>query len=129
MAIELDHFIVPCRNQVASAKMLAGLLGVPWDESTLGAFSGVYINAGLTLDFQQTEETYPVAHYCFRVSQQEFDAILARIQAGGIKYRSNVRDPVGMKSNKDYGGDMIYWNEPDGHAWEMLTVSYARQSQ
>jgi hypothetical protein len=22
---------------------------------------------------------------------------------------------------------MLYWNEPDGHQWEMLTVSYARQ--
>ena len=20
----------------------------------------------------------------------------------------------------------VYWNVPDGHAWEMLTVSYAR---
>jgi hypothetical protein len=24
---------------------------------------------------------------------------------------------------------MIYWNEPEGHQWEMLTVSYARQSK
>jgi len=21
---------------------------------------------------------------------------------------------------------MVYWNEPEGHQWEMLTVSYAR---
>ena len=25
------------------------------------------------------------------------------------------------------GGRGVYWNEPDGHQWEMLTVSYARQ--
>ena len=59
----------------------------------------------------------------------EFDAILARIQAAGIKYRSHVGGPVNMQSNKDYGGDMIYWNEPDGHQWEVLTVSYARQAR
>ena len=129
MSVQLDHFIVPCRNQIASAKLLAELLGVPWDETTLGGFSPVYINDGLTLDFQQTEEAYMVEHYCFRVSEQEFDAILARIQAAGIKYRSNVGSPVDMKSNKDYGGDMIYWNEPDAHQWEMLTVSYARHTQ
>jgi len=23
----------------------------------------------------------------------------------------------------------VYWNEPDGHVWEALTVSYARQPQ
>lgn len=127
MAIELDHFIVPCRNQAASAKLLAELLGVPWEKSALGGFSPVYINDGLTLDFQQTEEAYPVAHYCFRVSEQEFNAIAARLRAVGIKYRSSVRGPVDMKSNKEFGGDMVYWNEPDGHQWEILTVSYARQ--
>ena len=129
MTVQLDHFIVPCRNQIASAKLLAKLLGVPWAETSLGPFSPVFINDGLTLDFQQTDEAYPVAHYCFRVSQAEFDAILARIQAARIKYRSRITGPMDMKSNKDYGGDMIYWNEPDGHQWEMLTVSYARQAQ
>lgn len=128
MAIELDHFIVPCRNQAASARLLGELLGVPWAETTLGGFAPVYINGSLTLDFQQTEEAYPIAHYCFRVSGQEFDAIRARLHDAGIQYRSSVRGPVDMKSNKEYGGDMIYWNEPDGHQWEILTVSYARQS-
>ena len=56
----------------------------------------------------------------------EFDAILGRIQAAGIPYRSSVRGPVDMKVNTDYGGRMVYWNEPDGHQWEILTVSYAR---
>jgi len=128
MSVQLDHFIVPCRNQIASAKMLAELLGVPWAETTLGPFSPVFINDGLTLDFQQTDEAYPIAHYCFRVSQDEFDAILTRLQASGIPYRSRVTGPMDLKINKEYGGDMIYWNEPDGHQWEMLTVSYARQA-
>jgi catechol 2,3-dioxygenase-like lactoylglutathione lyase family enzyme len=127
MAIQLDHFIVPTHHQVASAQCLADLLGVPWAPTTLGPFSPVYLNDGLTLDFQQTDEAFPVHHYCFRVSQAEFDAILARLQAAGIAYRSNVRGPVDSKINTDYGGSMIYWNEPDGHQWEMLTVSYARQ--
>ena len=127
MAVQLDHFIVPCRNQIASAKLLAELLGVPWAETSLGPFSPVFINDGLTLDFQQTDEAYPIAHYCFRVSQTEFDDILARIQAAGIPYRSRVTGPMDMQINRDYGGDMIYWNEPDGHQWEMLTVSYARR--
>ena len=126
MSIQLDHFIVPCRNQVASAKLLAELLDVPWEKTTLGPFSPVYLNDGLTLDFLETDDDFPVAHYCFRVSQAEFDAILARIQGAGIGYRSNVTGPMNRQVNKDYGGDMIYWNEPDGHQWEMLTVSYAR---
>jgi hypothetical protein len=35
-----------------------------------------------------------------------------------------VRGPVDMKVNEELGN--VYWNEPEGHQWEMLTVSYAR---
>ena len=128
MPIELDHFIVSSHNRIASAKMLAEILGVPWQETTLGIFSAVFINAGLTLDFIQTDEDFPVEHYCFRVSPEEFDAILGRIQGAGIDYRSTVRGPVDLQVNTQFGGKGVYWNEPDGHQWEMLTVSYARQA-
>ena len=57
----------------------------------------------------------------------ELDAILARLQAAGIPYRGSVRGADDRKVNTDYGGRMVYWNAPDGHQWEMLTVSYARQ--
>ena len=128
MTIQLDHTIVPSRNQAASAKLLAELLGVPWAATGIGPFSPVYVNEGLTLDFIQTDEDFPIYHFCFRVSQQEFDAIVGRITAAGIKYRSTVHGPVDMQINTDFGGSIIYWNEPDGHQWEILTVSYARQA-
>ncbi len=124
MAIELDHFIVPTRNKIASAKLLAELLGVSWSESGIGPFSPVYINNGLTLDFIETDEPFPVHHYCFRVGQTEFNSILERIEGAGIKFRSTVRGPEDMQVGTQFGN--IYWNEPDGHQWEMLTVSYAR---
>jgi hypothetical protein len=48
------------------------------------------------------------------------------MSGAGIKYRSAVRGPEDMQVNTQYGGRIVYWNEPDGHQWEMLTVSYAR---
>lgn len=128
MPIELDHTLVPSHHKLASAKMLAELLSVPWAESGAGPFSPVFVNQGFTLDFVETAEPYPIHHFCFRVQQPEFDAILARIQSAGIAYRSSVRGPMDGQVNTDFGGNMVYWNEPDGHQWEMLTVSYARQS-
>ncbi|MES2604172.1 MAG: VOC family protein, partial [Pseudomonadota bacterium] len=106
---------------------LAQLLGVPCGNASEGPFFAVYINDGLTLDFIETDEDFPVEHFCFRVSEKEFDSILGRIQAAGISYRSSVRGPVDGLVNTDYGGRMIYWNVPEGHQWEILTVSYARQ--
>ena len=126
MPIELDHVIVSARDQRASARRLAEILGVRWAESGIGPFSPVYVNDGLTLDFIDDDGPFPVQHFCFRVSDAEFDAILARIEAAGIPYRSNVRGPDDRRVNTDYGGRLVYWNEPDGHQWEMLTVSYAR---
>ena len=126
MTIELDHVIVSARNQRASAKRLAELLGVAWAESGIGPFSPVYVNDGLTLDFIDDDGPFPIQHFCFRVDEEEFDAILLRIQAAAIKYRSTVRGPEDMQVNTHYGGRLVYWNEPDGHQWEMLTVSYAR---
>jgi len=127
MPIELDHTIVPSHHKIASAKLLAELIGVPWAKSGLGPFSPVYVNDGLTLDFIETSEPFPVHHFCFRVSEGEFDAILGRIKAAGIQYRSSVRGAMDMQINTDFGGRLIYWNQPDGHQWEILTVSYARQ--
>ena len=100
MSIELDHALVSVRDKRAAAELLAYLLGVPWGESGTGRFTPVYVNDGLTLDFDEADDSLPVQHFCFRVSEDEFDGILAR---------------------------NIYWEEPEGVVWEILTVSYARQ--
>ncbi|MET0168337.1 MAG: VOC family protein [Vicinamibacterales bacterium] len=129
MTIHLDHTIVPAKNKVASAKLLAELLGVAWAQSGPGPFAPVYVNDGLTLDFIDTDEDFPIYHFCFRVDPVEFDVILGRIKAAGIPYRSTVRGPMDMEVNTQLGGRIVYWNEPEGHQWEMLTVSYARPNR
>lgn len=127
MPIELDHTIVPSHDAVNSARRLAELLDVPWSATGVGPFSPVFVNDGLTLDFIQTDGDFPIYHFCFRVGDADFDAILGRIKAAGIPFRSTVRGPMDRQVSTAYGGRMIYWNEPDGHQWEILTVSYARQ--
>jgi hypothetical protein len=127
MAIQLDHFIVPSRDRASAARLLADLLGVPWSMTGVGPFCPVYVNDGLTIDFDETSEPYPVQHYCFRVGREEFDAILGRIRQAGIEYRSTPHGPVDMRVNTEHGGSIVYWNEPAGHVWELLTVSYARR--
>ena len=126
MTVHLDHLMVPSKNKVAAAKMLAELLDVPWSATGVGPFAPVYLNNGLTLDFDEWGDPFPLIHYCFRVSENKFDAILDRIKAAGIAYRSDVHGPIDFQVDTQYGGRIVYWNEPDGHQWEMLTVSYAR---
>jgi len=128
MTVHLDHLMVPSRDRVASARLLAELLGVPWSETGVGPFAPVFVNDELTLDFDEWPEPLPMIHYCFRVSVDEFHAILGRIKAAGIPYRSAVHGPIDYQIDTQHGGSIVYWNEPDGHQWEMLTVSYARRA-
>ena len=127
MTIDLDHVLVPSRDRIAGARALATLLGVPWSESGVGPFSPVYVNDGLTLDFDQWSEPFAPQHVCFRVDEVSFDAILDRIRTAGHAIRSTPNGPVDGKVNTAHGGRIVYWSEPDGHVWELLTVSYARR--
>lgn len=128
MDIQLDHTLVAARDRRASAELLASILDVPWSETGVGPFCPVYVNAGLTFDFDQYDGDVPVQHFCFRVDDAKFDAILAKLKAMKISYRSTPHGPVDNQINTGYGGRIVYWDKPDGHVWEALTVSYARQT-
>jgi len=125
MAIQLDHVIVPSRDKHAAAKRLAELLDVPSAES-LGEFVAVFVNDGLTLDFANRER-FESHHLCFRVSEAEFEAIFERIKAARIAYRSRPHGEDDFTINTRMGGQNLYWQDDDGHLWEILTVSYARR--
>ena len=124
MPILLDHLIVPSHDRNEGAKFLGELLGVPWQQATR-EFAPVYLNDTLTLDFANREQ-FSSHHYCFQVSDEEFTAIFDRIKAATIPYRSSPRGENDSKLNTRMGGRNLYWDDADGHVWEMLTVSYAR---
>jgi catechol 2,3-dioxygenase-like lactoylglutathione lyase family enzyme len=126
----LDHLLVPARDRRAAAERLAAILGVPWAaQAAVGPFSAVYVSGELTLDFDEVAPgaDVPALHYAFRVGETEFDALLARLQSLGIAWRSTPTGPDDFRINHHGGGRLVYWREPDGHAWEALTKSYARQ--
>ena len=97
MTVHLDHLMVPSQNKMASAKLLAGLLGVPWSETGTGPFLPVYVNDGLTLDFDEWTDPIPMIHYCFRVNQDDFDAIEeARIREAAEAEAKRIAERHGM---------------------------------
>jgi catechol 2,3-dioxygenase-like lactoylglutathione lyase family enzyme len=126
MAAYLDHLMIPAKNKVAAAQLLARVLGVTSAPASIGPFHAVYVNEDLTIDFDEWIEEFPKGHYCFRVAEPEFDAILDRIRSLGIAFRSLPHGPVDHLVNTSVAGRIIYWGEPDGHVWELLTQSYAR---
>lgn len=126
MPAQLDHILVPARNKTVAAEQLARVLGVSWAPARIGPFAAVYVNDGLTIDFDEWTGEIPKGHYCFRVCDAEFDAILGRLESLGVAYRSRPHGVADREVNRSVGGRIVYWSEPDGHVWELLTQSYAR---
>jgi catechol 2,3-dioxygenase-like lactoylglutathione lyase family enzyme len=126
MTIQLDHIVVAAKDPIASAKFLGEMLGVEWEESDpLSRYSPVYVNEGLTVDFAK-RESFPTQHYCFRVPSEEFEPVRLRLDQAGVTYRSGGTATAEPGVNYRNGGMNIWWNDADGHLWELLTVSYAR---
>ncbi|PSJ15910.1 VOC family protein [Nitrosomonas supralitoralis] len=122
MAITLNHTIVPCFDKVVSAKFYCRVFGFEY----VGVFSHfivVRVNDTLSLDFDNKEQFLSI-HYAFKVSEQEFDAIFARLQAEQILYGSGPGNADDMMINHNYGGRGVYFRDPNGHLLEMLTVDY-----
>ena len=120
MTIELDHTIVPARDKVASARFFARIFGLRYD-GEVSHFAPVKVNDRLTLDFDDDDD-FKSLHYAFKVSEDEFDQIFARIQAEGIAYGSGPRSLDDMEINHRGGGRGVYFLDPDGHILEILTV-------
>ena len=105
MAILLDHVIVPSHSPVASAEAFAEILGVAW-EAKVGHFTPVYLNETLTLDFDKAE-SFESHHYCFHVSEAEFDGIFARVRRADIKFRSTPTGVDDLNLNTRMGGEIF----------------------
>ena len=120
MAIVLDHTIVPAHDKVASAQFFAHIFGLEY-KGPHSHFAPVQVNQALTLDFDERGQ-FDAHHYAFHISDAEFDAIFARVEAAGIAYGSGPRSRSDMQINHRRGGRGFYFEDPNGHVLEVMTA-------
>ena len=130
MTIRLDHTIVPAKDKVESAKFFAEIFGLK--VTTGGHFAQVQINESLTFDFADEPESGGGPgldarggrshHYAFHISEADFDAIFSRVKAKGIPYGSGPFSHTDGKINTRRGGRGFYFEDPNGHLLEVMTV-------
>ena len=119
MSIELNHTIVGAADKHASARFLAGILGLPVG-ADVELFAPVRLANGVTLDYMNKSQVAP-QHYAFLVSDDDFDAAFARIREGGLTYFADPGFRQPGEINTRWGGRGVYFHDPDGHSMELLT--------
>ena len=123
MSIQLNHTIVSCRDQERSAAFLTGILGLP-PATRFGHFLVVKADNDVSLDFAEITGTVTPQHYAFLVSETEFDEIFGRIKERGLDYWAGPGHSGPGGINTRDGGRGVYFDDPDGHALEILTRPY-----
>jgi len=123
MSVELNHTIIAAHDKQASAQFLANMLGLEV-ESQFGPFIPVQVPNGVTLDYLETADEITPQHYAFLVSEDDFDAIFARIRSAGLVYWADPHHERPGEINHRDGGRGTYFDDPNGHNLEILTRPY-----
>ena len=123
MAVQLNHTIVHASDRDATARFLTEVLGLP-AAPTFGPFRVVTVANDVSLDVMQADGEIRAQHYAFLVSEGDFDEIFERIVARGLPYWADPGRQRAGEINHGDGGRVVYWEGPDGHFLEILTVPY-----
>lgn len=124
MSVDLNHTIVHARDKREAAEFFCAILGLP-DPVPYGPFLVVQCDNGVSLDFADDHQPdFKPAHYAFLVSEAEFDEIWARIRERGLPYWADPFHRQPQQINHNDGGRGVYWDDPNGHALEIITRPY-----
>jgi len=124
MSVALNHTIIWCSDRHRSADFFAAMYGLP-EPQDLFHFRVVKLANGVSLDFADHREG-PVSpqHYAMLVSEDEFTALYGRILTRGIAHWADPARTRPGEFNHNDGGRGVYFEDPDGHFLEALTVPY-----
>jgi len=118
MSVEINHIIVPATDKKVSAWFLAEALGIDVS-APAGHFQPVQV-ASVTLDYDDATDIRPM-HIAFLVDDDTFDSAYQRLSGGGTRtYADPGRSQPGAINHR-YGGRGVYFDDPDGHLFELMT--------
>ena len=120
MAVHLNHTIVPVRDKREGAEFIADILGLG-PPVAFGPFMCVETANGVSLDYDDRWGSGH-HHYAFLVSEEEFDAIFARVKERGIRFWADPGHTQEGHSTTTVGGSIS--RIPRGTTWRCSPVPY-----
>ncbi len=123
MPIHFNHLAVAAKDKQQSATFLANLLGLP-EPTAWGPFLSVTLDDRVRLDYAEPGIEFPGQHYALLVSDDVFDRALERIKAQGVEFWADPRMRSPNEINTNHGGRGVYFDDPSGHHFELITQPY-----
>ncbi|XVV03680.1 VOC family protein [Actinosynnema sp. CA-248983] len=123
MTVKLNHTIVSARDARATADFLVDVFGFA-PATPYGPFLVVATDNEVSLDVMTVEGDITPQHYAFLVSDEDFDAIFGRVQERGLPYWADPFHHQPNRINTHDGGRGVYFDDPNGHNLEIITVPY-----
>ncbi|GHF46481.1 chaP protein [Streptomyces mashuensis] len=127
MPVRLDHTVVNSSDRFVAARFFAELIGAP-EPAVNGPFAAVVVENGVTIDYADhfiPRDQIQMQHLAYHVSDEEFDAIHARVVEKGLEYWADPYHKRSGELNAMHGGRGFYVNDPDGHNLEFFTRTAA----
>ena len=122
MPVTLNHTIIHAHDPVATAEFYADILNLS-PPRQLGIFTVLHVGE-TSLDFMQSDEPISSRHFAFLLSETEFDDAFGRIKARNLLYWADPFHKVPGEINRWDDGHGVYFDDPNGHALEILTRPY-----
>ncbi|MEU0338501.1 VOC family protein [Streptomyces bobili] len=124
--VQLNHTAIYASDRHLSAEFLAAVLGLKVG-APFGPFLPVDLGNGVTLDYyEKKDEPIQSQHYAFLVPDEQFDAVIARLEVVGVTYYADPSHTEPGQINRLFGGRGAYFDDPDGHNMEVMTRPYVR---
>jgi len=122
VTVSLDHTIVRSLHMQENAEFISNVLGMepPTDH---GFFWRVQLSGGVCLDYHNVE-TINYQHYALLMSDEHFDALLARMDDLGLDYYAQGHHRRPHEITVRNGGRAVYFTDPDGNSLEIVTRHY-----
>ncbi|MET7495839.1 VOC family protein [Streptomyces sp900116325] len=125
-AVQLNHTAVYAQDRELSAEFIAAILGLQVGDP-IGPFLPVDLGNGVTLDYyEKCDEPVQSQHYAFLVPDEQFDDMIARLEAVGVTYYADPSHTEPGRINRLFGGCGAYFDDPAGHNMEIMTRPYVR---
>ncbi|MBB5119528.1 hypothetical protein AF335_28535 [Streptomyces eurocidicus] len=131
MSHELNHIIIHVKDRRETGAFLAWLSGSSEAPLDWGPFTQVTTSNSVGVDFADSmipAEDINLSHLAFLVTDEEFEAVRARIAERGLPFWADPMLTEEGKINHDYDGRGVYVRDPGGTCViEFITKPYGEQ--